>query len=82
MIKINMLEAKTNLSKYISILESKQENEIIIARNGNPIAKLTLVAVEPQRRIGVAKEYYEQLKDFNTNDFDDEILEMFGLKDD
>ena len=33
---VNMLEAKTHLSKLVDSLESGQETEIIIARNGRP----------------------------------------------
>ena len=53
---VNMLEAKTHLSKLVDSLESGQETEIIIARNGRPGAKL--VAIKPAsrgKRIGVAK---------------------------
>lgn len=53
---VNMLEAKTNLSRLVASLESGQETEIIIARNGRPAARLVAVATRPaSRRIGVAK---------------------------
>jgi prevent-host-death family protein len=53
---VNMLEAKSNLSRLVEAVEAGAETEIIIARNGRPAAKL--VAVKPHRvgkRIGVAK---------------------------
>jgi prevent-host-death family protein len=56
---VNMLEAKTHLSKLVESLESGQETEIIIARNGRPAARL--VPLKPQgsgHRIGVAKGKY------------------------
>ncbi len=52
---VNMLEAKSNLSRLVEAVESGAEAEIIIARNGRPATKL--VAVKPARtgtRIGVA----------------------------
>jgi prevent-host-death family protein len=53
---VNMLEAKSNLSRLVEAVESGAETEIIIARNGRPAAKL--VAIKPAsrgKRIGVAK---------------------------
>ena len=53
---VNMLEAKTHLSKLVESLESGQETEIIIARNGRPAARL--VPLQPRsagQRIGIAE---------------------------
>ena len=53
---VNMLEAKSSLSRLVEAVERGQETEIIIARNGRPAARL--VAVGAQRvagRIGIAK---------------------------
>ena len=53
---INMLEAKSNLSRFVEAVETGSEAEIIIARNGRPVARLMpLPTVKPGRRIGVAK---------------------------
>jgi prevent-host-death family protein len=38
---VNMLEAKTHLSRLVERIETGEEREIIIARNGRPVAKLT-----------------------------------------
>ena len=51
MIEINMLEAKTNLTKLIKLLETKQEDEIIICRNGEPCAKLISYNKQLNKRI-------------------------------
>ena len=40
MTTVNMLEAKTKLSKLVQAVESGAEAEVIIARNGKPAAKL------------------------------------------
>jgi prevent-host-death family protein len=56
---VNMLEAKTHLSKLVDSLEAGRETEIIIARNGRPAARL--VPLNPRgagQRIGVAKGKY------------------------
>ncbi len=56
---VNMLEAKTHLSKLVESLESGQETEIIIARHGRPAARLVpLKPANPGQRIGVAKGKY------------------------
>ena len=53
---VNMLEAKSNLSRLVEAVESGQEQEIIIARNGRPAARLVAIApVQAGKRIGVAK---------------------------
>jgi prevent-host-death family protein len=53
---VNMLEAKSSLSRLVEAVETGAETEIIIARNGRPAARL--VAIKPSqtgKRVGVAK---------------------------
>lgn len=53
---INMLDAKTHLSRLVEAVETGAEAEIIIARNGRPVARLVAIArAAPGARIGVAK---------------------------
>jgi antitoxin (DNA-binding transcriptional repressor) of toxin-antitoxin stability system len=53
---VNMLEAKSTLSRLVEAIESGEETEIIIARNGKPAARLVpLVSTATGKRIGVAK---------------------------
>ena len=54
---VNMLDAKSNLSRLVDAVESGAEREIVIARNGKPAAKLVPIGAPPARgpRIGVAK---------------------------
>jgi antitoxin (DNA-binding transcriptional repressor) of toxin-antitoxin stability system len=44
MTTVNMLEAKTHLSRLVEAIESGAETEIIIARNGKAAARLTPLA--------------------------------------
>ena len=37
---VNMLDAKTQLSRLVDAVESGAETEIVIARNGRPAARL------------------------------------------
>ncbi len=40
---MNVLEAKTNFSKIISMLENHEEDEVIVARAGKPVVRITLL---------------------------------------
>ncbi len=52
----NMLEAKSNLSRLVESVETGVEDEIIIARNGKPAARLDAIKSTPAgKRIGIAK---------------------------
>ena len=56
MMQVNVLEAKTDFSKLIRILESKTEESITVARNGKPVIKMTLIDDSPvSNRIGIAR---------------------------
>lgn len=56
MTTVNMLDAKSNLSRLVEALESGAEREIIIARNGKPAARLVPIHASPVGvRIGIAK---------------------------
>lgn len=55
---INMLDAKSSLSRLVHALESGQAREFIIARNGRPAARLVPLLPQQQdrqRRIGAAR---------------------------
>ena len=53
---VNMLEAKTHLSRLVAAIETGAATEVVIARNGRPVARLTALqgAARP-RRLGVAR---------------------------
>ena len=70
MTSVSMFEAKTNLSKYVSAVSSRQE-EYIIMRNGKPVAKLVPDENETGSRIGAARgglPIMPSLEDFNSID--------------
>lgn len=53
---VNMLEAKTQLSRLVDGIERGLETEVVIARNGRPVARLTsLASSQRPRRLGLAK---------------------------
>ncbi len=75
--QVNILEAKTELSKLIRLIETGKEDHIIIARYGKPVVKMTVYNDAPvSRRIGIAK---GKLKSPNDLDRDnEEIAKLFG----
>lgn len=77
MIQVNMLEAKTNLSKLVKMLETKQENVIYLARNGTPVVQMTLIPQKPAgKRIGAAEGKFSVPDEFDL--WDKEVEDMFG----
>ena len=53
---VNMFQAKSSLSRLVESIEQGREREIIIARNGCPVAKLVPIDTVPVgQRIGIAK---------------------------
>lgn len=76
---VNMLEAKTSLSRLVEAIEQGQEREIVIARNGRPVAKLVPVDSAPAgKRIGVAKGLFEVPDSIDVHN--DEVSRMFAGK--
>ncbi len=52
---VNIHEAKSSLSRLIEAVETGAEDEVVIARNGRPVARLVAVLrPSAQHRIGVA----------------------------
>lgn len=73
--KVNIHEAKTHLSRLITMLEAGEE--IIIARAGKPVARLVPYHRRPDRRIlGRDEGLFEVPVDFDAP-LDDELLDAF-----
>ncbi|MBY4770483.1 type II toxin-antitoxin system Phd/YefM family antitoxin [Burkholderia ambifaria] len=51
---VNMHDAKSRLSSLVEALELGRESEVVIARNGHPVARL--VPYTAPRRIGAARQ--------------------------
>ncbi len=75
--QVNILEAKTNLSNLVRLIETGKEECIIIARYGKPVVKMVVYNDAPvSSRIGVAKGKLKSPKDLDQ--YNDEIAAMFG----
>lgn len=76
MTSVNMLEAKSSLSRLVEAIELGRESEIIIARNGRPVARLVPLAETPAGpRIGVARGCFEVPDDIDAHN--DEVARLF-----
>ena len=79
MIQYNIYEAKTNLSKISRLLESKQEDCVVISRNGKPVLKVVLYENDNRSKLfGCAKGMFEVPDNFDdmdlNSDFEEDIL--------
>ena len=73
---VNMLQAKSNLSRLVKAIEQGEEREIIIARNGRPAAKLVPIdKLLHGQRIGVAKGAFEIPA--NIDGSNEEVAKLF-----
>ncbi|MBQ8072137.1 MAG: type II toxin-antitoxin system prevent-host-death family antitoxin [Clostridia bacterium] len=82
MTTINMFEAKTNLSRYVSSVENGTESFIVISRGGKPVAKIVPYRSETTGRIGLAEgavPYLSSLEDFNSVSCEDDFSGNGGL---
>lgn len=77
MTQVNIMEAKNDLSNLVHLLETHQEEIILIARDGTPVVEMKLAKRKSaSKRIGVAKGKLHVPNDFNK--WDSEITDMFG----
>jgi len=80
MTTVNMLQAKTSLSKLVDAVESGAEAEIIIARNGKPAARLVPLETEmPKRRLGLHEGEYPPMTLEEWNFADADIAKIFSV---
>jgi antitoxin (DNA-binding transcriptional repressor) of toxin-antitoxin stability system len=73
---VNLLQAKSSLSRLVEAIEQGQEREIMIARNGRPVAKLVpLDTTYTGKRIGVAKGLFVVPDSIDT--YSPEVAQLF-----
>ena len=75
--QVDILEAKRNLSSLMEILETGEDDTVIITRNEMPVVKMTLYHDTPVSKIvGVAKGRLKMPVDLDRDNT--EIKAMFG----
>ena len=76
--QVNILEAKTEFSRLVRLLETGREDSIIVARYGKPVVKMTVFkGNSTKKRIGVAKGQLKAPQDLDSSN--SEISELFGI---
>jgi prevent-host-death family protein len=77
--QVNMHEAKTQLSRLVEAVASGDEQEVIIARDGTPRARI--VPIEPAKknkvRLGLAEGRFPSMSLEEFNSHDEEIAALF-----
>jgi antitoxin (DNA-binding transcriptional repressor) of toxin-antitoxin stability system len=73
---ITMLQAKAHLAHLIESIEQGAAQEILIVRDGRPVAKLVALAATPiERRLGIAKGLFEVPEDIDADNA--EVARLF-----
>ena len=73
---VNMLEAKSSLSRLVDAVESGQENEIVIARNGKPAVRIVALNKRPAGpRLGIATGQFTPPEP--SAELDEEVAKLF-----
>lgn len=76
---VNMLEAKTHLSRLVEQIETGRAKEVVIARNGRPAARLVPVRrTVTGQRIGLLKNKFRAPSLEKLDGRNDEIARLFG----
>ena len=82
MTTVNMFEAKTNLSRYVTSVENGTEPFVVISRGGKPVAKIVPYRSETAGRIGLAEgdvPYLTSLEEFNSISVEDDFSGNGGI---
>jgi antitoxin (DNA-binding transcriptional repressor) of toxin-antitoxin stability system len=77
MLVVNLSKAKSQLSRLITAIETKQQDEIIIIKDGKPVARLVglTTSSDTSARIGIAKNAFV-LSD-TIDDKNEEVTALF-----
>lgn len=76
---VNMLEAKSSLSRLVEAIEQGKQREIIIARNGRPAAKLVPIdTVAVAKRLGIAEGKFDVPDNIDAHNLEVARLFMAG----
>ncbi len=72
---VSLFDAKTHLSRLVEQIASGQESEIVISRNGKPVARMLPIPADATRRIGIARGEFEVPDDIDQDNA--EVAELF-----
>lgn len=72
---VSLFDAKTHLSRLIDQIASGTESEIVISRNGKPVARVVPIKTDTSLRIGLAKGEFEVPDDIDKHNA--EVAQLF-----
>jgi len=64
---VSLFDAKTHLSRLIEQIATGAESEIVISRNGKPVARVVPIQPDVSQRIGVAAGEFEVPDDIDAH---------------
>ncbi|MCX8086009.1 MAG: type II toxin-antitoxin system prevent-host-death family antitoxin [Rhodocyclaceae bacterium] len=73
---VSLFDAKTHLSRLVEQIASGAETEIVISRNGKPVARLLPIQPDTSRRIGIARGEFEVPDDIDAHNA--EVAALFA----
>lgn len=74
--QVNMLEAKNRLSSLI--VAAERDEEVVIARNGIPVAKIVKYKASKVAPPGFWKNQIAYASNWNTDEINSEIEQLFA----
>lgn len=75
MAPVNMHDAKTRLSALVEAVESGAEAEVVIARNGKPVARLVPMPARKPISLGLAKGKFKVPDTIEEWDKDNDLIQ-------
>ncbi|WP_126444374.1 type II toxin-antitoxin system Phd/YefM family antitoxin [Sulfuricystis multivorans] len=63
---VSLFDAKTHLSRLVDQIATGAQTEIIICRNGKPVARMLPIQNDTSRRIGIARGEFEVPDDIDA----------------
>lgn len=72
---VSLFDAKTHLSRLIDQIVTGAESEIVISRNGKPVARVVPIQPDVSQRIGVAAGEFEVPDDIDA--YNAEVAALF-----
>lgn len=75
---VSLFDAKTHLSRLIDQIATGTETEIVISRNGKPVARVVPMQADVSRRIGLAKGEFKVPDDIDAHNAEVAALFLGG----
>ena len=75
---VSLFDAKTHLSRLIEQVISGAEDEIVISRNGRPVARLVPMQPHVSQRVGLARGEFEVPDDIDQHNAEVAALFLGG----